>query len=72
MDGKCLRHFTFGVEVSPKWFLQKVQSKDVEYIKVNGRIVGCRFYNVYTREEQIMAIGDIITSDMLYPEGTKQ
>lgn len=66
MGNKGFRHFAFGVEVSPEWFLKKVQSKDVEYIKAGKRIIGCRFYDAYTKQERIIAMGDIITSDMLY------
>lgn len=67
MNDKGFRYFIFGIDKEPKWFMDKVRSKDVEYIKVGGKVVACRFYNVYTREERVIANGDIIASDMLYP-----
>lgn len=62
-----LRMFKFGVETSPWWFLQKVQSKDVEYIHASGRVIGCRFYDT-KNEERVIAFGEIISTDMLYTE----
>lgn len=63
-----LRMFKFGEEVSPWWFLQKVESKDVEYVKASNRIIGCRFYDVQTGQERVIAFGEIISTDMLYRE----
>ena len=32
-------HFTFGVEMSPKWFLDKVASMDVEYTERGHSVI---------------------------------
>lgn len=58
-------HFTFGVDMSPKWFLDKVDSKDVEYTEQSRRVIGCRFYDVYGKEINV-AIGQEIYRTQLY------
>lgn len=58
-------HFTFGVDMSPKWFLDKVDSKDVEYTEQSRRVTGCRFYDVYGKEINV-AIGQEIYRTQLY------
>lgn len=59
------RQFIFGVDVSPWWFLQKVESKDVEYTYSGGRVTGCRFYDVYGHE-RCVGMGEAIEIDWLY------
>lgn len=61
-----LRYFTFGVDISPSWFLQKIESKDVEYIHEGGvgKVVACRFYDTLGHEK-IITIGQLISNDML-------
>lgn len=59
------KSFCFGKDISPKWFIDKVNSKDVEYVRIGGKIMGCRFYDINNRE-RIFTFGEIITSDMLY------
>ena len=66
MDGDK-GHFTFGVDMSPKWFLDKVASKDVEYTERGRRVVGCRFYDVYGKEHDV-AIGQEIYKAQLYTD----
>lgn len=58
-------HFTFGVDMSPKWFLDKVASKDVEYTERSRRVIGCRFYDVYGNEVNV-AIGQEVCRTQLY------
>ncbi len=60
-----VRHFIFGVNVSPWWFLQKVESKDIDYITESGKVCSCRFYDANGNERDI-EIGQMITIDMLY------
>lgn len=62
-----MRHFIFGVDVSPWWFLQKVESKDVDYVTHSGKVSYCRFYDIKGNERNI-SIGQMITVDMLYKE----
>ena len=59
--------FVFGESYSPQWFLDKVFSKDVEYIVTRGKVTGCRFYNL-TGHEITRSIGDVIDKGMLYPK----
>lgn len=61
------RHFLFGKNVSPDWFLRKVKSKDVEYVVAGGRIVACKFEDTEGKE-RVIAIGEVITMDMLYTD----
>ena len=68
MDG--VKSFVFGQEFSPNWFLNKVNSKDVEYIFAGKRVIACRFYDTHSNE-RVFAIGESITSDLLYKEGEK-
>lgn len=63
--------FVFGMDVSPWWFLQKVESKDVEYVFSGGRVTGCRFYDVYGQEQSI-AIGDVVKLSQLYNEQPRE
>ena len=58
-------HFTFGVDVSSKWFLDKGASKDVEYTERSRRVIGCRFYDVYGNEVNV-AIGQEVYRTQLY------
>lgn len=58
-------HFTFGVDMSPKWFLDKVALKDVEYTERSRRVIGCRFYDVYGNEVNV-AIGQEVYRTQLY------
>lgn len=60
-------HFTFGVDVSPKWFLDKVTSMDVEYTERGRSVIGCRFYDVYGKEQDV-AIGQEIYKSQLYTD----
>lgn len=62
-----LRYFKFGVDISPWWFLKKVDNKEVEYTYEYGRIQACRFYSP-SGKEITKNIGDMITIDMLYKE----
>lgn len=62
-----MRHFLFGKDISPWWFLDKVEHKFVEYIFEKGKVIGCRFYDVRGKEIT-KAIGELITVDMLYEE----
>lgn len=63
-----MRSFVFGKDRRPWWFLQKVDSKDVEYIYCGKKIIGCRFYHIITRREFIIIRGQTVTTDMLYSE----
>ena len=65
MDG--VKSFVFGKEFSPSWFLNKVNSKDVEYIFAGKRVIACRFYDTHSNE-RVFATGDSITSALLYTE----
>lgn len=60
------KRFKFGVDKSPWWFIKKVQSMDIEYITKNHKVIGCRFYHIYTNKEKIIYIGQIVTMNMLY------
>lgn len=53
--------------MSPKWFLDKVTSKDVEYAERGRRVIGCRFYDVYGKEHDV-AIGQEIYKAQLYTD----
>lgn len=57
-----LRFFKFGVDISPWWFLQKVETNEVEYIYKDRKISACQF------NETIINVGEMITVDMLYNE----
>lgn len=57
--------FIFGKEISPQWFLNKVNTKDIEYIFTGKKVIACRFYDV-RNIERTFYVGDIIKSDLLY------
>ena len=57
--------FIFGKEISPQWFLNKVNTKDIEYIFTGKKVIACRLYDV-RNIERTFYVGDIITSDLLY------
>lgn len=59
--------FIFGKEISPQWFINKVNTKDVEYIFTGKKVIACRFYD--TRNiERIFYVGDTIKYNLLYRE----
>lgn len=65
-DGK-LECFKFGVDMSPEWFLNKVESGLVEYVRESGTIVGCKFLG--TRgNTTTKAIGQVIAIEMFCNE----
>ena len=66
-NNDSVKAFVFGENYSPQWFLDKVFSKDVEYITTRGKVTGCRFYDLDGREIT-RKIGDVIDVGMLYPE----
>lgn len=66
-NNDSVKVFIFGVDYSPQWFLDKVMSKDVEYIITRGKVTGCRFYDL-DGHEITRSIGDVIDRGMLYPK----
>ena len=66
------KSFKFGVEMRPWWFIKKVKSMDIEYITKGDKIIGCRFYHVYTGREYIINDGQYVSMDMLYVEEPKR
>lgn len=66
------KRFKFGVEKRPWWFIKKVKSMDIEYITKGDKIIGCRFYHVYTGKEYTINDGQYVSMDMLYAEEPKR
>lgn len=59
--------FIFGKEISPQWFINKVNTKDVEYIFTGKKVIACRFYDI-RNIERIFYVGDTIKYNLLYRE----
>lgn len=59
------RGFIFGLELSPPWFLEKLDC--IEYIYKKGRVVGC---NIQTINGELIKkqIGERIDIGLLYEE----
>lgn len=75
MDDVSFKSFLFGVDISPWWFLQKVENGVVHYIYANGdsgRVVGCKFIDVKRKKERVIAMTEMVSQDMLYREEPKR
>ena len=68
-----MKAFKFGVEISPWWFLEKVEYKFVEYTYEGGKVIGCRYYDVSNHNREVeKRIGDYIAVGSLYKEEPKR
>lgn len=61
MDG--LKYFRFGVEKMPKWFTDKVGTKQVLLRRTEDGTLCCRFTDSHGNARQIL-YGEVITNDM--------
>lgn len=62
--------FRFGIDCSPWWFTQAVKQMDVEYVFMQGKVRGCRFYK--RNKEIIKSIGETICVYDIYNKMPKQ
>lgn len=63
MEG--LQCFRFGVEKMPKWFTDKVGTKEVQLRRTDDGVLCCKFKDSHGNEK-LMLYGEAITNDMLY------
>ena len=50
----------------PRWFHEKIETKDVEILYQNSKKIGCRYYNVINGREVNKCIGEKIDREDLY------